>query len=126
MQYTENSEISCQGGGTYANLFCAHPPFQIDGNFGLTAAICEMLIQSREDVIYLLPALPVAWKNGRVIGLRAKGGYKLDFEWKDGKVTDARIYLSENSKKVCRLVINGQKITVVLDRNGYRYRRNET
>lgn len=126
LQYTENSEISCQGGGTYANLFCAHPPFQIDGNFGLTAAICEMLIQSREDVIYLLPALPVAWKNGRVIGLRAKGGYKLDFEWKDGKVTDARIYLSENSKKVCRLVINGQKITVVLDRNGYRYRRNET
>lgn len=98
---THEEEISTKGGGTYSNLFCAHPPFQIDGNFGYTAAVAEMLMQSSEGKIVILPAIPEKWQKGRVKGMKAKGGFTVDFSWENGRVNNLKIM----AKEKCRLMV---------------------
>ena len=93
------------------NLFGTHPPFQIDGNFGFVSGITEMLMQSYNGKIYILPALPSKWKNGKVTGLLAKGGVIVDIEWKDGKVAS----YSLEGKGTYNVIVNGETKETVLD-----------
>lgn len=105
-------------GGTYSNMFDAHPPFQIDGNFGCTAGIAEMFMQSHDGFIYILPALPSVWKNGSIKGLVARGGFVINLDWKNGRLTDLTVFSTNGGN--CRL-----RISESLKGNGIKKARGE-
>ena len=110
-----DKEVYTGGGGSYTNLFDAHPPFQIDGNFGATAGIIEMLVQSHLDEIHLLPALPDALPDGQIRGVRARGGFILDFEWKAGKLQNLKARSTAGNP--CKITCAGQTVELNTTKN---------
>jgi alpha-L-fucosidase 2 len=117
LRSTENQGTDMvSGGGTYPNLLCAHPPFQLDGNMGGCAGIAEMLLQSHTGIMELLPALPTAWVNGTFSGLKARGAYEVDVTWNDGILSVATIKGKPGESLTVKYA--GSKATVVLDDDG--------
>jgi alpha-L-fucosidase 2 len=101
---------------TCPNLFGLHPPMQIDGNFGITAGICEMLLQSQDSELDLLPALPPEWPDGSVTGLRARGGFAVDENWRGGRLVSATIHSTVGGTAIVRY--GGQTREIEIRRNG--------
>jgi len=107
-QLWKPTEINKTSSGTYPNLFCAHPPFQIDGNLGATAGIAEMLLQSNEGNIFLLPSLPDEWDTGKITGLCARGNFEVSMTWKNGRLVNADIL--SKSGGTCTIHYSGKNI----------------
>jgi alpha-L-fucosidase 2 len=117
LKSTENQGTDMvSGGGTYPNLLCAHPPFQLDGNMGGSAGMAELLLQSQTGTVELLPALPSVWKNGAFSGLKARGGYEVNLVWKDGSLSEASIKGVPGSKLLVKY--GDATKSVSLDDNG--------
>ncbi|WP_164121862.1 glycosyl hydrolase family 95 catalytic domain-containing protein [Sphingobacterium sp. xlx-130] len=111
-KFDHSSKTSGGGGGTYYNLFNEGPPFQIDGNFGVVAGVAEMLLQSHEEFIELLPALPKSWSDGEVSGLVARGAMEIDMKWEDGILKDA--FIKAKYKTPCKIKYNNKFIELKL------------
>lgn len=117
LQLIDSEHTSCElwGGGTYPNMLCAHPPFQIDGNFGITAATVMLFLQCEDGKIKLLPALPSELTHGEVRGLYAKGGIRVDIKWSSSRATEV-VLLSDNDV-FAKVEVNGKTIEVTLEKH---------
>lgn len=113
LRLTREEACSLVGGGIYPNMLCAHPPFQIDGNFGFAAAVLEMLVQYEEQKIVFLPALPDEWKYGMAEGVKAPGNITLNFKWKEKRVTEINLKSPIDAKLV--ILYNGMEEEIVLN-----------